>query len=190
MPRLKRSTRPTAIATLAMVVMALAFPFSALAAGPEAPVMLLGSFESASLVRGPNGISMTLKASGLNPGSAVSVWWVVDNDPTDGIFADGICSAAGHIVGNAGTLNAGSHLANHEPSESLCTAMELSPPAMPVMLEGPALTNPEGAIVYLILIDHGQKLTGQDLVAQLNFPDQGCNPGCAEVGMAIFAPMP
>ena len=188
MLRTKRFTQFPIVATLAMLVMALVLPFSAAAAGPEAPVALTGAIDDSSLVRSPKGISMSLHASGLTPSSAITVWWIVDNDPSDAIFADGICGAAGHMVGNDGTFSAGSHLAVYEPSEALCTAMELSPPAMPVPLEGPALTNPEGAAVYLILIDHGEKLTGQELLAQLNFPDAGCNPDCMEVGMAVFAP--
>ena len=77
MLRTKRFTQFPIVATLVMLVMALVLPFSAAAAGPEAPVALTGAIDDSSLVRSPKGIFMSLHASGLTPGSAITEWLIV-----------------------------------------------------------------------------------------------------------------
>jgi hypothetical protein len=182
----KRFSRRTIVATVAILLMAFALPLSAAAGGPEEPDVLLG-IDSASLVRTPNGLSMSLEASGLTPGNAVTIWWVIDNNPGDDILFDGRCNAGGHMVDEDGSFGAGSHLALNEPSEASCSEIAL-PPQPPTVLDGPALTNPQAATVALVLVNHGAHLTGQELIDQLNYPDRGCNPACTNPGMALFIP--
>ncbi|RMF79023.1 MAG: hypothetical protein D6737_12875 [Chloroflexi bacterium] len=169
-----------------VLLLVFALPASVLAMPQDADALNVlfsdpGVVDSASLVRNANGLSMNIKASGLTPGNAVTVWWIIDNNPNDAIFFDGICNAAGHIVGNSGKYNAGSHLGLNEPSEDFCMST--------IVEGGPALTNPLGATVILVVQEHGPHLTGQDLISQFNYPGDplgNCNPDCIDVGDALF----
>ncbi|MPY80681.1 MAG: hypothetical protein GEV04_20000 [Actinophytocola sp.] len=164
---------------------------------------------SSTLVRTDNGISATLRTTGLEPGHAVTMWWVVFNDP-DGCEAGfpGIsrCGpedahagrggvspnhATGHVIDADGTGEFGSHLRVGDTSRALA---------------GPGLVNPHGAEVILVLKSHGPKIKG--LVAdQLHTFGGGCDdqsdappgtppellgePGqndCAEVQFSVHQP--
>lgn len=83
---------------------------------------------SSTLTRNDNGVSVTLHTSGLPAGDAVTVWWVIFNNPEecDGMagspfrcaepdlfnpdVAGSVQYAAGHIVGGSGRYNIGSYL--------------------------------------------------------------------------------
>ncbi|MGH3518361.1 MAG: hypothetical protein ACRDQ7_13260 [Haloechinothrix sp.] len=131
---------------------------------------------SSTLVRTDNGISANLRTSGLEPGHAVTLWWVVFNDPDsceaglpglsqcgpdDAHYGRGGVSpnhATGHVVDDDGTGGFGAHLRVGDTSRALA---------------GPGLVNPRGAEVILVLKSHGPKI--DDLVSdQLRTFAGGC----------------
>lgn len=83
---------------------------------------------SSTLVRTDRGVSASLKTSGLPAGDAVTMWWVIFNNPEhcDGdpsspfncaepdLFNEDVAAsvqyAAGHVVGADGRFGAGAHL--------------------------------------------------------------------------------
>ena len=78
---------------------------------------------SSTLVRTQDAITMTIHTSGLDPGAAYTVWWIIFNNP--GACSDGVCGlddfgngaaappllwAAAHVIGNSGVGNFAAHL--------------------------------------------------------------------------------
>lgn len=120
---------------------------------------------SSTLVRNDNGISVDLATSELEPGDAVTLWWVVANSPGEceaglpglsqcgpmdhlkgrGDFA--VHHATGHVVDDDGNAGFGAHLRVGDQSRALFNGE-------------PGLTNPRGAEVILVLKTHGQKIPG------------------------------
>lgn len=122
---------------------------------------------SSNYIAYEDGISATLDTTGLVPGHAVTMWWVVFNQPDlctngagglrcgepdllimggDEAIEGTVLFAAGHIVGPDGAGHYGSALATGDTSG--------------VMVDGPGLTNPLGADVHLVLRDHGPMQAG------------------------------
>lgn len=143
------------------------------------PVPVSGGWSA--LVRNGSGVSMTLRTTGLTPGHAITVWWIVFNQPgncTHGAFglrcgeADlfeapvqaSVLYAAGHIIGGSGTGNYGATLRTGDTGGSLF---------------GPGLVNPWTADVHLILHDHGAVEPGSRSSAIHSFGT--CNPDCVDV---------
>ena len=136
----------------------------------------------AKLVRGPNGISANFKTSELPAGQAVTLWFIVFNNPAGcntspcSVPADVFNPAAeadflwggGHVTGGSGRATFAGHLAVGDTSGSGMTEI-----GFPELALG--LTDPAGAEVHLALHSHGPKLTGQALVAQLSSFTGGCN---------------
>lgn len=128
---------------------------------PPAPEMVGKS----TLVRNDNGISVDLNTSGLRPGDAVTLWWVVANRPEDceaglpGLSQCGpmdhlmgrgdmaVHHGTGHVVDDDGTAGFGAHLRVGDQSRALFN-------------NEPGLTNPRGSEVILVLKTHGQKIPG------------------------------
>ncbi len=113
---------------------------------------------SSTLVRNSNGVYMTLHTSGLPAGDAVTIWWVIFNNPaacSHGMFAlrcghgdfsnpdvkASVMYAAGQVIGGDGVGNYGAGLSVGELTR--------------VVLFGPGLTNSMGADVHLVVHDHG-----------------------------------
>lgn len=135
---------------------------------------------TSTLVRTDQGISASFHSSGLPAGQAVTLWFVVFNNPsacTGGCGLDDILFneaaegdflvGAGNVVGGSGTANFGGHLAVGDISGSAFP--EIGMPGRSV-----GLTNPWGAQVGLLVHSHGPKLTGEALVAQLSSFTGGC----------------
>jgi hypothetical protein len=128
-----------------------------LSGAPPSPV------GTSTLVRTDNGVSATLGTTALNPGDAVTLWWVVFNDPdscqagipgasscgpADAMHGRGgvsVLRATGRIVDQAGTADYGAHLRVGDTSRALI---------------GDGLTDVRGAEVILVLKTHGPKLPG------------------------------
>ena len=127
-----------------------------------------------SLTRYDNGVSMTLHTSGLTPGDVVTVWWVIFNAPEN--CSDGACGendifipddAGEVIVGENGpemnmpqidaaqisVLGATGNLIG-DSGEGHFSAW-LGVGEVPGVVFGPALQNPSGAEIHLVLQDHG-----------------------------------
>jgi hypothetical protein len=134
-----------------------------------------------SLVRTSAGISATVHTTALPAGQAVTLWFVVFNNPSacggpacglaDLLFnldAEGdFLIGGGHVTGNAdgvtiaGALRAGDVRGSAFP--------EIGMPDRPI-----GLTNPLGAQVSVLLHSHGPAATGTTLEAQISSFTGGC----------------
>lgn len=160
---------------------------------------------TSSYVAYEEGISATLDTSGLMPGHAVTLWWVVFNHPElcshgegglrcgegdlllfggDPAIEGTVLHAAGHVIGPDGKGTFGAYLAPADTSR--------------VVGEGPGLTNPLGADVHLVVRDHGPVQPGL-LADALSTFGGGCSdapegtgaPGdfaCADLQFAFHEP--
>jgi hypothetical protein len=107
-------------------------------------------------MRNDQGATLQVKTSGLTPGHAVTVWWVVFNYPEN--YSDGVCGgddafpppgnkaagasvsfATGHVIGKSGRANFGAHI-------------PVGGDAAPWMF---GLLHPRPAEYHFILRDHG-----------------------------------
>ena len=128
---------------------------------------------SAQLVRNNNGITCTIHTSGLVPGDAYSVWWVMPDESliynaSGGIAgADGTATFAGHAsVGPVGPVDGSTVLSNGDGS----------------------FDQPRIDTVLVIVRHHGPPIPGQinQQTGSFNF---GCGAGgCANVQRAMFLP--
>jgi hypothetical protein len=149
------------------------------------PVTVLGT---SMLVRTENGISASLRSTGMTPGQAVTMWFVIFNYPefcatspcgpadipNPDVKFDGLY-AAGHVIGGTGLANFGGHLPVGDPSGSLF--VEQGMPAV-------GLLNPLGAEVLLMLHVHGPAGTGQLLKSQISSFLGGCDVFLGPDGVA------
>lgn len=136
-----------------------------------------------SLVTFDEGASVAIETAGLEPGHAVTLWWVVFNHPEacahgeDGLRcgADDLAVEAvegsvlggdGHVVGPDGKGLFSSFLATGDASTAI---------------EGAGLTNPRGADIHFVLRTHGPVQPGL-LGAQLQTFGGGCNDSTEELG--------
>jgi len=140
---------------------------------------------SSTLVRNNNGVYMTLLTSGLTPGDAVTIWWVIFNNPaacSHGMFGlrcghgdfsnpavqASVMYAAGHVVDSNGIAGFGAGLSIGELTR--------------VVLFGPGLTNSLGADVHLVVHDHGP--TEPSLMPDEIHSFSVCNPTCHDLQFA------
>lgn len=135
---------------------------------------------TSTLVRTDAGISASYHATGVPAGQAVTLWFVIFNNPS---ACAGPCGAvdlffnpaaggdflvgAGQVTGASGSANLGASLRVGDTSGSAFPEI-----GMPERSVG--LTNPRGAQVALLLHSHGPKLSGQALAWQLSSFTGGC----------------
>lgn len=163
------------------------------------------------VVRHAHGIRMELRASNLTPGDALTIWWVIFNEPgnCDGgcgepdVFAEGnpaqvdVAWAAGAVVDDNGNVAMMGHKQIGDSSGS----------AMPFFNEvfgagagdTVGLLDPIEAEVHLVVRSHGPVIAGM-LDAQTNSFEGGCTNymdagsvpraegDCADVQFAIHLP--
>ena len=123
---------------------------------------------SSKLVRTPNGISMTLHTSDVNSGDAVTVWYVIFNNPSEcgsspcgeaDIFNPAtrtdVVYAAGHVVGNGNNFNVSGHRAAGDNSGSVLPFLNA---LLGTTLESVGLEDPTGAEVHLVVRSHGEAI--------------------------------
>ncbi len=133
-----------------------------------------------SLVRTDAGVSASFKSSGLPAGQAVTLWFVVFNNPSACAASCGLADllfneaaqgdflvGAGHVTGGGGRANFGAHLAVGDTRGSAFP--EIGMPDRPI-----GLTDPWNAQVGLLLHSHGPMVPGQVLKAQLSSFTGGC----------------
>jgi hypothetical protein len=149
------------------------------------PVTVLGS---SRLVRTEAGITASLQSSGLPPGHAVTMWFVVFNYPefcasspcgpadipNPDVKFDGLYGA-GHVIGGSGSANFGGHLPVGDASGSFAVEQGGA---------GVGLLNPLGAEVFLMLHVHGPAGTGQLLKSQISSFFGGCQVFLGPDGVA------
>lgn len=188
------SIRTLAIAAIA--VLAVALP--AQAAPSERTTSAVLSFADLSvtgtstLVRNDSGVAMSLHTSGLTPGHAVTVWWVLFNNPdecTTGVpFRCGepdlfdpdveasVLAATGHVIGASGSANFGAYLAEGDASECAFGADFLC---------GDGLQDARVADVHLVVRDHGPAIPGV-VPEQIHTFGGGCDVNaCADLQFAV-----
>lgn len=125
----------------------------------------------AEITRDKWGISVRGVASGLTPGNAYSVWWIV----FDQIFLDGsgpplVLNATGGIANADGDMHYGALLPLGDYG-----ANEVNPRR--VFFAG-SLTLPLGATVWNHILDHGPAQAGGVLRRQLSTVDEACGGEC------------
>lgn len=171
----------------------------------EVPVFLLPDFSPAGkarLVRDDNGMSVNVKGTGLEPGAAMTMWWIVINNPS--ACSDGVCGgddfgnvaadidigyATGNVVGGAGMSNFSARLNNGDSLEGF--------PAFFGITSGSGLADSRVAEVWLILHSHGPLIPeiANEMLSTFNagcpgLPDEFGTPGpntCQDTHIAIFA---
>jgi hypothetical protein len=136
------------------------------------------------LVRTPSGLSAVFHTSGLQPGHAMTLWFIVFNNPsactsTPCSFADSFnpdtgfdfLAGGGHVTGNGARTTIGGHLQVFDNSGSgNLEYNEIFGTDFPA----PGLTSPYGAEVHLAIHSHGPAQTGQTLVEQISTFFGGC----------------
>lgn len=100
------------------------------------PSVVVGT---STLTRTESGISFSLSTTGLEPGHAVTIWWMVVN-PDDGRVA--VLYAAGHVIDEDGTAEFGGSLKVGDTKGY-------------VMGDDTSLEDALGATVFLVVRDHG-----------------------------------
>ncbi len=118
------------------------------------PSVVVGA---STLTRTASGISFRLQTGGLEPGHAVTVWWMVTNP--DGSVA--VLYAAGHLIGQAGTATFAGHL-------------QVGDRTGWVMGDATTLEDALGATVTLVVRDHGP--ADPSMVSQQTHTFDACNP--------------
>ncbi len=138
---------------------------------------------SATLITDRGGAAMSLHTSGLEPGSTVTVWWVVFNHPErcanghDGLrcgagdlraaAVDGsVLWATGAVIRDDGGADFRGYLSTAKTAGALF---------------GPGLVNPLGADVHLVVRSHGPALP-EFLYAQLYSFGGGCKNAPPKTG--------
>jgi Cu/Zn superoxide dismutase len=154
--------------TLAIVGLLAAIPLSRAGAAAQTTsnvtLMSDGSVVdggTSTLTRTESGISFSLETSGLEPGHAVTIWWMVVN-PDGGVA---VLYAAGHVIDEDGTAEFGGYLQVGD-----------STGALPVgtMVTDTSLEDALSSTVYLVVRDHGPAKPG--LVNQQIHTFGVCNP--------------
>ncbi|GJM33890.1 MAG: hypothetical protein DHS20C18_28910 [Saprospiraceae bacterium] len=162
----------------------------------------------AGLFRYDGGISMRYITSGLAPGHAYTIWWVVWNKPEACIGYPGPCAsddfeaadqveveimyAAGAISGQDGRANFKAYLETNDANGSINTLFGLP--------KFGGLKNPMTSEIHLVLRSHGPAISGQTHEqtssygggCTTNLPDFTEVPDqmgeCADIHFAVFQP--
>ena len=136
---------------------------------------------TSTLVRTDAGLSATIQSSGIPAGQAVTLWFIVFNNPSacagdpcsivDLIFnpaAEGdFLVGGGKVTGDSARVNLGGSLQVGDSSGS--GFIEIGMPGRAI-----GLTNPRGAEVHLALHSHGPAVAGPTLRNQINSFTGGC----------------
>lgn len=142
-----------------------------------------------TLTRRSQSLAANISASGLTPGEAYSVWWVIFNNPAacvDGCNGPDLANpavnaavhfATGFVVGADGIGTASANLAAGEPPLGYDI----------VQGNGLAPGNGFGAEVHLVIRTHGAIIPGE-VGAQISTFGASCNPVCMNKQAAVFLP--
>lgn len=141
------------------------------------------------LTRRAQSINASISASGLTPGEANSVWWVIFNNPATCVGGCGmddiqagrggrsVLFATGFVVGADGIGTASARLDAGDP------------PLGYDIVNGTGLTPGAGfaAEVHVVVRTHGPIIPGQ-VGAQVSTFGASCNPTCMNKQAAVFPP--
>jgi len=165
------------LAGLALIGLLVALPLSQAGAAARAsrttsPVTLAGTsveVGSSTLTRTESGIAFTLETSGLEPGHAYTIWWMVTN-PDGGVA---VLYAAGHVVDATGTATFAGYLAEGDTEGW-------------VMGDDKMLEDALAATVTLVVRDHGPGRA--DILPHQIRTFDACNPTCTDVQVSVHSP--
>ena len=185
------------------VISLLLFGDMASADPQETPVRWFSDFSptgtSSYMTRLDDMVLVTLEATGLNPGDAVTLWWVVFNNPAGclvggcgGEFDDptgqalidaevAVANATGNVVKSDGTLEFGAtlHQGMNDPEHQVIFNAGLD------TADSVLTAEPAGAEIHLVVQTHGQGRGGKKLREQLAYLEANCTPACADVQFAV-----
>lgn len=123
---------------------------------------------TSDLVRSIDGVSMNIETTDL-PVGAYTVWWVIFNNP--GGCSDGACgindtgrSKDGPNVAEGSVLWATGGIVGPDRMGHFSSSLGLGEDAAPgPLLRGPALTNPMGAEIHIVMRYHGPTMWGDPM---------------------------
>ena len=133
-----------------------------------------------TLNRNGNGVTINFNTSGLMPGHAYTLWWVIWNKP-ENCIDPGACAepdfanalnvevqllyAAGHVAGNNGKGNFSAHLKENDDSGSIHELFGLP--------NFGGIQNAKTAEIHAVIRSHGPKIPGL-VNEQINSYEGGC----------------
>ena len=167
---------------------------------------------AAVLTRLKNGVAMRLSTVKLKPKDAVTVWWIVFDEPTmcsdnecgendifnldaDGEFIlndDGSppMNGAGVEAAKISVLRADSHVIDESGAAEFRSRLPIGD--VSDALFGAGLQNPMNAEIHLLVRSHGPAIPGKvdSMLYNINGGCEGAfpNPPCAEAQFAVFKP--
>jgi hypothetical protein len=150
---------------------------------------------TSTLHRNSSGITVNYKTTGLTPGYAYTIWWVIWNNPQE-CAVPGACNdsdfatpelvgvdvlyAAGHVVDDSGVGNFSGRLNVDDDSKSINDLFGLPPAG------GLQSGNTYSAEVHLVLRSHGPAIPGE-----VNEQISGYLGGCSDpFAIAPFTEIP
>jgi len=183
------------VVCVGVLYLSLAYPLPAIAGQPQkADVIDIASgavVGTSQLVRSPNGVAMNLRTTGLDPGAAYTVWWVIFNNPE---FCEDFCNepdlfnpdvlatvlgATGHVIGHDGVGNFAAYLAEGDTSD-------VAPFGLPGDAVG--LIDSTQAAIHLVVRTHGPPIPGH-VKEQISTFGGGCDVNaCEDQQFAAHAP--
>ena len=141
------------------------------------------------LVRNDDEVSMMFHAGDLNPGDAVTTWWVIFNNPE--ACSDGVCNGddlpqnGGAPEVDAAMLFADGQIVDEGGKAQFTARLEVNDASNAYAFETSGLTDAENAEIHLVARTHGPALEDADLLAaQLNSLNGGCENGSEASGIA------
>lgn len=147
---------------------------------------------TSNLVRSQNDVSAKYSTYGLPSGQAMTLWFIVFNNPEECVAGPFECGledmgadraaqgdfllASGHVVGAGGTITFGGSLKVDDTSGSgLAEFPDACLPGLPDCGGEVGLVDVDNALVVLALHSHGPRLEGQALKSQISSFLGGCD---------------
>ena len=151
----------------------------------EPPAVITGA---STLVRGRHAIRMTYHATGLQPGSAYTAWWVIFNRPEHCTLPCNLDDVLHPEASQSSLVWAAGRIANADGGADFSAELRRGK-AVPGRLFGPGLKDIRNAEIHIVLRNHGAPITGQ-VGDQLTSLDGGCETECIDVQAAVHLPTP
>lgn len=142
---------------------------------------------SSTLVRTSNGISVSVRTSGLLERHAITVWALIFNNPNACLAG---CNESAGDLNVPEVQGAVFHVTGHVVSageSSFGGRVNVGDAA--ITFRGPGLLDPYGAQIHLIIRDHGVAGTGELLQQQFNdISPRFCNVSCFDAQKSVHLP--
>jgi hypothetical protein len=158
------------------------------------------------LTRFDDGVTVVVEASGLEPGNAYTLWWVVFNNPAgcmtapcgieDILNPDGSLNFGGIVDAQIGMGHATGNIARSDgTTEFGGTLLQNDNEGHQAVFGagfGEFLLTVAGtdAEIHVVIQDHGKARGGNPLSQQLSLFEANCTPGCQDVQATIHLALP